>query len=31
MDSFEGFFTQHNYRLQNNQGNGKADRIDFVD
>ncbi len=31
LDTYEGFFTQPRYELLKNQGNGEADRVDFVD
>ena len=31
LDTFEGFFTKPRYQLLKNQGNGEADRVDFVD
>ena len=31
LDTYEGFFTQPRYQLLRNEGNGEADRVDFVD
>ena len=31
LDRFEGFFTTPNYRFLNNGGNGKAERVVFID
>jgi LPS-assembly protein len=31
LDRFEGFFTTPNYRFLSNGGNGKAERVDFID
>ena len=31
LDRFEGFFTAPNYRFLSNGGNGKAERVDFID
>jgi LPS-assembly protein len=31
LDTYEGFFIQPRYQLLKNEGNGEADRIDFVD